>query len=255
MKTFAIANQKGGVGKTTSTYNLSTLKAIKGKRVLMVDLDPQASLTVACQMYKDDREGKDITGLMTKKQIDPTECTYSVDVTGLDNLFLIPSHLSLATTEMQLITMPARERKLKKALDQLDEYFDYCFIDCPPQLGILLTNALIASDSVIIACKTDYLSFCGLNYLMDTIHGVQEESELNPNLEIAGIFGTMYEKNVKDQKDIFDLIQNYENIPYLGTVKKSADAYRDIYNGIPVVINHKSCQVSIGYREIEKNII
>ena len=254
MRTFAIANQKGGVAKTTSTYNIATLKALKNKRVLMVDLDPQASLTVACGMYKDDRGNKDITGIMSKTNIDPMECAYQVDATELENLFIIPSHLSLATREMSLITMPAREKRLKKALDVLAGYFDFCFIDCPPQLSILLTNALVASDGVLIPCKTDYLSWKGLNYLIGTINGVQADKDLNPELEISGIFGTLFEKNVKDQQDILALIQDFQGIPFLGAVKKSVDTSREIYKGLPVVLTHKSCQVSLAYKEIERKI-
>lgn len=251
MKTIAVCNQKGGVAKTTTTYNLSTVLAQNGKRILMVDLDPQASLTISCGMAKQDYNGLNICGVLEGK--DPLDCAVTVDTLGMDNLYLIPSDIDLAKTELNLISKSAREKKLKRALDKLAEYFDYCFIDCPPQLSILTTNGLCAADTCIIPCKTDYLAYKGIQALLETIKDVQNDPDLNPDIKIMGVIATIYEKQVSDQRDIWDMLHEL-GIPFLGSIKKSADAPRTVYEGIPVVVSNKKSDVAQEYIKIANNI-
>ena len=253
VKTFVLTNQKGGVAKTTTTYNLAAVKALEGKKVLMVDLDPQASLTISCGMEKD-YKGLNICGLFERTSKDPLECAYTIDALSMSNFFIIPSDIDLAEQEMKLITLPAREKKLKRALEKLSSYFDYCFIDCPPQLSILMFNGINAADEVVIPCKTDFLAYKGMRALLSTIRNIQNDQDMNPDLRIAGLIATIYEQRVKDQHDVWDLLHELD-IPFLGTIKKSADAPRAVYQGLPVVIAQGKSDVAQAYFEIASKLL
>ena len=249
MEIIAFANQKGGVAKTTSTYNIAVLKAIAGKRVLMIDLDPQSSLTILCN-FMPGKTKFSVCNLFDGKT-DPIDCGYLVKTTGLENLYIVPSDIELAEVEQNITGRTAREKILKKALKSFEEYFDYIFIDCPPQLGILTTNALVAADKVITPAKAEYLSYRGIRSLKRTIQNIIEEN-LNEKLSFEGFIITMFEKNINDQRDILEHFR--KEAPILGIVKKSADTYRNILDGIPVVMSNPKSNVAHSYTEIAERI-
>lgn len=248
MKCIILLNQKGGVAKSTSTYNLAAAKALSGKSVLMIDLDPQASLTIMAGMEpgEDRLEGHSTCDLFEPKK-DPYDAIFKVEASGLDNLYIIPSDIDLAEKEKDLILRMHSEVKLQKAVQKMAADFDYIFIDCPPQLGQLSINALVAADEVIIPCKTDYVSYRGLRALLDTVAQIREE-DLNEHLVVKGIIGTFYEERVTDQRTILDMIS--EKAPVIGTIRKSADISRNVVNGLPVVLAMKTSKTAEEYINI-----
>ena len=156
VKTIAIDNQKGGVTKTTATFNIAAAMAEQGKKVLMVDLDSQASLTISAGLEPLDMEYT-VCDLLKKRRVETAKCVYKLE--NIKNLSIIPSIIDLAALEMELQGRTSREKILSRSLKEIKDDYDYIIIDCPPQLSILTLNALAACDYVIIPCKTDYLSY------------------------------------------------------------------------------------------------
>jgi chromosome partitioning protein len=183
----AVANQKGGVGKTTTAINVATSIALAGRRVLLVDVDPQGNLTSGLGLKGQRAEGGTVyEALMTDQPADTFVLT-----TGVDALQIIPADRNLTGAEIEMVTLPERERRLNRVLRPLRSRFDYIFIDCPPSLGLLTLNALVAADSLLIPLHCEYFALEGLADLVGTLDRVR--GALNPSLDIEGVLLTMYD--------------------------------------------------------------
>lgn len=243
-KVISVLNQKGGVGKTTSVYNVASALALKCHRVLMIDSDSQASLTL---MTATDplSVSKNLVSIYQGENI--KNCIYK---TKVDNLSMIASSLSLAKTETMLMSIAiGRENKIKKALSSIQNEYDYILIDCPPALGLLTINNLIASDYVIAPCETTTLSSYALDDLKDTI---EEIKEINSSLRFMGVIATKFDKRIKKDNEVLEELK--ENYSVLGILKNSVEARKGIEEGLPAVIFNKASDIAREYIEIANKI-
>lgn len=200
MKTIAFTNQKGGVGKTTSTVNVGAGLCKQGKKVLLVDLDPQANLTYSLRLSSNRLEHSIYDVL--KGEVEPQEALISHN--GFD---IMPSSIDLSGAEMEFANEPARETLLKNSLQGFTSDYDYILIDCPPNLGLLTLNAFTAVKEIFIVLQSEYLALHGLSKLMDVIQVVKER--LNPDIEITGIICTLFDGRKNLNKEVVDHIQDY----------------------------------------------
>lgn len=200
-KIISVANQKGGVGKTTTTINLSTMLAKRGKKVLLIDADPQGNATSGVGAEKDvEFSTYDILATDTEMQ-------QALEKTMIKNLLVCPSDINLAGAEVELVSMMSREQRLKEKLDDIKDCFDYILIDCPPSLGLITLNAFTASDSVLIPVQCEYYALEGLGQLINTINLVKKH--LNKNLEVEGALLTMYDVRTNLSNQVVREVKKY----------------------------------------------
>ena len=237
----AMANQKGGVAKTTCTHNLGVALANKGKKVLLIDFDSQASLTISVGIEPLDIENN-IVSTLRKNGKPIKECVSELK----PNLHIVTSIIDLAQIEMEMMTRASREKILDRALSPVKKEYDYIIIDCPPQLSILTINALSCADSVIIPVKTDYLAYRGLTQLEDTIAEIKEL--INPNLKNLGVIATLYEMKIKDDTEILQELRKKYKV--IGVIKKLAIAKKGIYDGQSVIEQNPSSELAAEYMRI-----
>jgi chromosome partitioning protein len=202
VRIISVANQKGGVGKTTTTVNLGASLAYLGKKVLLVDIDAQGNATSGVGIRKPDVK-EDIYDILVN-EVDIKE---TILPTSRENLFIVPATLQLAGAEIELTSMMARESRLKLALDEIKADYDYILIDCPPSLGHLTINAFTASDSILIPVQCEYYALEGLSQLLNTVRLVQKH--FNPDLAIEGVLLTMFDARTNLGSEVVEEVRRY----------------------------------------------
>ncbi|MCP4569416.1 MAG: ParA family protein [FCB group bacterium] len=201
-KIMAVANQKGGVGKTTTTVNLASCLAAAEKRILLIDIDPQANSTSGLGRFPKEDEPT-----IYEVLIGEVKAPDAVIATDLPFLNLLPSHVRLVGAEVELVPMVAREHKLKEAVELVKDDYDYIIIDCPPSLGLLTLNTLTASDSILIPIQCEYYALEGMGQLLNSINLVQRH--LNPDLSIEGVLLTMFDSRLNLSRQVADEARKY----------------------------------------------
>ena len=228
----AVANQKGGVAKTTTTINLRASLALANQRVLLVDLDPQGNLTSGVGQKSQRGPAGTAYEALTSDEVDAHDF---ITGTGVDHLSLIPADRDLTGAEIELVGLPARERRLAKLLEALREDYDYIFIDSPPSLGLLTLNALVAADAVLIPLNCEYFALEGIAELTATIDRVR--SALNPRLQIEGVLLTMYDDRTNlGQQVSANIREFFGDQVYATVIPRNVRLGEAPSHGVPVIL-------------------
>jgi chromosome partitioning protein len=248
-KIYAIANQKGGVGKTTTCVNLAASLVATKKRVLLVDLDPQGNATMGSGISKDEVEQSIYEVLTERATI--KDCLI---LSESGKYQVLPANGDLTAAEVEMLALENKERRLQKALDQVRDQFDYILIDCPPSLNMLTLNALTACDSVIIAMQCEYYALEGLSALVNTIQQIQRV--LNPNLKIEGLLRTMYDPRNSLTNDVSaQLQQHFGDRLYRTCIPRNVRLAEAPSFGMPVIAFDRQSKGAIAYLALAGEIL
>jgi chromosome partitioning protein len=248
-KIISVVNQKGGVGKTTTAANLGTALAAIHKKVLIIDLDPQGNASTGFGISQKERLNTLYEVLLGEVDINNTTIK-----TEIPHLSIASSNVNLSAAEIELIDFKERDLILKKALKSLDEYFDYIIIDCPPSLGILTLNGLVASDSVLIPLQCEFYALEGLSHLLKTIELVK--NDLNPELDIEGIVLTMYDKRNKLTEQVENDVRGCLADAVFDTIiPRNVRVSEAPSHGKPAIIYDHKCSGSQAYMVLAKELI
>jgi len=247
-KVIAIANQKGGVGKTTTSINLSTVLAKKNKKTLLIDTDPQGNATSGVGVEKE------LENSIYNVLIEDVPLEDVVIKTNIKNLEICPSNINLAGAEVELVSMMSREMRLKEKLDAVKNIYDYIIIDCPPSLGLITLNAFTAADSVLIPVQCEYYALEGLGQLLNTIKLVKKH--LNKNLEIEGALLTMFDQRTNLSKQVVDEVKAYfGDKVYKTVIPRNVKLSEAPSYGVPITVYDSHSKGAKCYEKLGKELI
>ncbi|WP_332692394.1 ParA family protein [Halalkalibacter lacteus] len=248
-KIIAVANQKGGVGKTTTAVNLSACLAHIGKRVLLVDIDPQGNATSGIGIEKGD-----VDECVYNILVEDVEASEVIKSTSVERLDVLPSTIQLSGAEIELVPTISREVRLKRALTSISANYDYIFIDCPPSLGLLTINALTASDSVLIPVQCEYYALEGLSQLLNTVRLVQKH--LNTTLEIEGVLLTMLDARTNLGIQVIEEVKKYFREKVFGTIiPRNVRLGEAPSHGEPIIKYDAKSRGAEVYLELAKEVV
>ncbi|BAI79638.1 chromosome partitioning protein ParA [Deferribacter desulfuricans SSM1] len=248
-KIIAVANQKGGVGKTTTAVNLSSALAIAEAKVLIVDMDPQANATSGLGYLPHELEKSVYDAIVGDVSLDEI-----ILETQINNLYLVPSKIDLTAAEIELVTVLSRETRLKKHLDMKKDDFDFIIIDCPPSLGLLTINSLTAADTVLIPLQCEYYALEGLSQLLNTVRLIREN--LNPELKLEGILLTMYDPRNNLSKEVYRQVREYFREDMFRTIiPRNVKLSEAPSHGLPIISYDIRSKGAESYIELAKEVI
>lgn len=248
-KVIAVANQKGGVGKTTTAVNLSSSIAFLGKKVLLIDLDPQGNATSGLGF---DKRKQDLS--MYDVLINDIDIKDAIRDTMIDTFKLCPSNIKLVGAEIELVSMISRESRMKASIAEIRDQFDYIFIDCPPSLGLLTLNSLTASDTVLVPIQCEYYALEGLSQLMETIKLVQRH--LNTALDVEGVVLTMFDARTNLSIQVVDEVKkHFKDKVYRSIIPRNIKLGEAPSFGLPIILYDDKSKGSEAYMELAAEVI
>jgi len=248
-KIIALANQKGGVGKTTTTINLAASLAALEKTVLVVDADPQANASSGLGV-----DIKKVEKTIYECLIGTAKAEDSIAKTEIDRLDVLPSHINLVGAELEMLNIDDREKMLSKVLQPLKEKYDYILIDCSPSLGLITVNALTAADSIIIPVQCEYFALEGISKLLNTIRIIK--AKLNPSLEIEGFLLTMYDARLRLANQIYEEVKNhFQELVFTTVIQRNVKLSESQSYAQPVLVYDAASRGAVNHMQLAKELV